>query len=246
MSTVLLHGKPLELHVSAPRTPVAPGVIVLYASGDGGWFGSAVDMFRQIADAGYLAVGFSSRTFLRIERPRGSLVQAEQLAAEYEHIIAQARVALGLNETSRAVLTGWSRGAGFSAMVGSEPVMQDQILGVVAIGLPAGEDLAINSSEDDTDEGPASPTKRPWPFDTYARLARLGPLPCAVIQATHDDYLPASNARQRFGPDTPLRRFYAIEAKNHRFSGGKAAFNAAFVDAIHWIVFRPDADGAQR
>jgi hypothetical protein len=242
ITTVVLHNKPLELHVSAPRTPAAPGVIVLYASGDGGWFGAAVDMFRQIAGAGYLAVGFSSRTFLRIERPRGSLVHAAQLAAEYERIIAQARLALGLDTTSRAVLTGWSRGAAFSVLVGSEPVMRDNILGVVAIGLAEGEDLAINGGGDETDAGPTSSQNRHWPFDTYPRIALLGPLPCAVIQATRDDYLPASSARELFGADTPLRRFYAIEARNHKFAGGKPAFNAAFVDAIHWIVSQPGAN----
>ena len=37
----------------------------------------------------------------------------------------------------------------------------------------------------------SSPIRR-WPFDTYARIARLDPLPCAVIQSTHDNYLPGA------------------------------------------------------
>lgn len=243
-TTVLLHGKPLELHVTTPRTPAADDVVVLYASGDGGWFGTAVDMFRRIGQAGYLAVGFSSRAFLKIERPGGTLVSAAQLAAEYGHILALARRTLGLDATSRAVLTGWSRGAAFSVLVASEPAPADSLLGVVAIGLAEGEGLEIKSAEDETDDGGTSPGTRRRPFDTYARIARLGPLPCAVIQATHDDYLPAPRARQLFGPDTPLRRFYAVDARNHRFSGGKAAFDAAFVDALRWVVshVRPNRD----
>ena len=138
-------------------------------------------------------------------------------------------------------MTGWSRGAAFSVLVGSEPALQDPVLGVIAIGLAEGEDLQINDAEDETDDGPASPATRRWPFDTYARIARLGPLPCAVIQATHDNYLPAPRARQLFGPDTPVRRFYAVDAKNHRFSGGKAAFDAAFLEAMRWIVSQPAA-----
>jgi len=246
ITTVVLHNKPLELHVSVPRTPAAPGVIVLYTSGDGGWFGAAVDMFRQIEGAGYIAVGFSARTFLRIERPRGSLAHVAQLAAEYDRIIAQARLALGLDATSRAVLTGWSRGAAFSVMVGSEPVIRDDVLGVVAIGLAEGEDLEVNNADDETDTDRTSSEKRRWPFDTYPRIALLSPLPCAVIQATHDNYLPASSARQLFGADTPLRRLYAIEARNHGFAGGKAAFNAAFVDAIRWIVSQADGSRGAR
>jgi hypothetical protein len=232
-SSVLLHGKPLELHVSAPRMPAAPDVVLVYASGDGGWFGAAVDMFRQIADAGYAVVGFSSRSFLKIERPRGALVSAAQLADEYDAIIAQARVALGLPDESRVVLVGWSRGAAFSVLVGSEPAAPRHLLGVIAIGLGEGEDLQVNGEDD---EGHATAEKRRWPFDTYARIAQLDALPCAVIQATDDNYFPAASARQLFGPDTARRRFYSINARNHRFSGGKVAFDAALLDAIHWIV----------
>ena len=69
-----------------------------------GWWvvGAAVDMFRQIAGAGYSVAGFSSRAFLKIERPRGALVSAAQLG-QHEEIVAQARVALGLGDTSRVV-----------------------------------------------------------------------------------------------------------------------------------------------
>ncbi|MGE5815588.1 MAG: hypothetical protein ACM36C_13960, partial [Acidobacteriota bacterium] len=95
-TTILLHGKPLELHLSKPRTPVTADVLVLYASGDGGWFGAAVDMFRQIGRNGYLAVGFSSRAFLKIERPHGVLVTAADLSDEYEQILKAARADMGL------------------------------------------------------------------------------------------------------------------------------------------------------
>jgi len=235
-TSVSLHGKPLELHVSRPRTPAAPGMAVLYASGDGGWFGEAVDMFRRIADAGYPVVGFSSRAFLKIERPRGApLVTGAQLAAEYEDITAEARIALGLDDRSRFVLSGWSRGAAFSVLVESEPKEQHHLLGVIAIGLGEGEDLAITDDDDDSDEHPSKDTKH-WPFDTYATIAQVAPLPCAVIQATKDNYFPAASAHRRFGPDTLQRRFYTIDAKNHRFSGGKPAFDAALLDAIRWIV----------
>jgi hypothetical protein len=239
-TTVLLHGKPLELHVTTPQTPGANHAVVLYASGDGGWFGAAVDMFHEIGNAGYFAAGFSSRAFLKIERPRGTLVSPAQLAAEYEQILAKARGALGLDPASPAVLAGWSRGAAFSVLAGSQLAPRDPIRGVIAIGLAEGEDLAVNGAENETDEGPTTaPASRRWPFDTYAWIARLGPLPCAVIQATHDNYLPATRARQLFGPDTPLRRFYAIDAKNHRFSGGKAAFDAALLETIRWVLSEP-------
>ncbi len=249
-TTVVLHGKSLDLHVSTPlastlQAAPLPDVVVLYASGDGGWFGAAKEMFRDIADAGYPVVGFSSRAFLRIERPRGALVSAAQLAAEYALIVAQARVALGLGDSTRVVLAGWSRGAAFSVLAGSEPPMRRDVQGVIAIGLTEGEDLQAGDAGDEPDPASATPAAtsakgaRHWPFDTYARIGQLAPISCAVIQATKDGYLPAASARERFGVDTPARRFYAVEARNHRFSGGRAAFTAALVDALRWISTSP-------
>jgi len=234
--TIELHGKPFELHLSEPTRPAASDTLVLYASGDGGWFGAAVDMFHRIADAGYYAVGFSSRAFLRIQRPRAAL-DARQLASEYDQILVEARRALHLGAATRAILTGWSRGAAFAVIVGSEPVEGRALRGIVAIGLSDGEDLQVNGSDDETDEeGGKSVHSRRWPYEPYAQLAHLARLPCAVIQATHDGYLPAARAHALFGPDTALRRFYEVQAKNHRFGGGKEAFNRALVDSIGWIV----------
>ena len=68
-TTVSLHGKPLVLHLAAPAVPgpAPPATLVLYASGDGGWFGTAVQMFRVLAAGGQPAVGLSSRAFLKLE-----------------------------------------------------------------------------------------------------------------------------------------------------------------------------------
>ena len=241
LTTVLLHGKPLELHVAAPPSPLNDRVMVLYASGDGGWRGAAVDMFHHIATAGYGTIGFSSRAFLKVERPRGVPMTTAQLVAEYEQILNRGRSVLGLAPSSRALVTGWSRGAALAVLAASEPDAQSDYLGVIAIGLSDSENLTIDGPDDESDDGspaPAPETRR-GAFDTYARIAHLAPLPCAVIQASRDNYLPADRARRLFGQDTPMRRFYTIEARNHRFSGGKAGFNAALLDAIHWIVSQP-------
>jgi dienelactone hydrolase len=236
-STVLLHGRPLELHLAAPVAPDSRGVLVLYASGDGGWFGAAVDMFKQIADDGYYVVGFSSKSFLHIERPRGALVDVRELAAEYRRITRTARTALGLDDSVPVVLTGWSRGAAFAVLVASEPAPVHDIVGVVAIGMTAGENLRLDDADDDDDDGAVVATKNGHPlFQPYARIAQLGDRPCAVIQATHDHYLPAPRAHALFGDDTPTRRFYSIDARNHRFSGARQQFSAALTDALHFVV----------
>lgn len=245
-SSIVLHGRPLELHLSIPQQPAGDGVLVLYASGDGGWFGTAVDMFRLIGQAGYYAVGFSARSFLKLHRPRETPLNTTELADEYEQIVERARGAMHLDQTTPAILTGWSRGAAFGVLVGSEPVVRSELRGVIAIGLSEGEDLQVNGPADETDEGHSSAAHRPWPFEPYARIAGLGELPCAVIQASGDNYLPASRAHELFGPETPVRRFYTVDATNHRFSGGKTAFAHALLDAIHWMAPRRGIVSAAR
>ena len=67
-------------------------------------------------------------------------------------------------------------------------------------------------------------------------LAEVAPKRVAVIQSTGDAYLGAARARQLFGVDTALRRFFGVTAKNHRFSGGTDAFAAALKSALAWVL----------
>jgi hypothetical protein len=235
---ILLHGTALDLHLAVPAAPVSD-TVVLYATGDGGWFGTAVDMFYATAAHGYRTVGFSARAFLRIERPVHAPLSPRQLADDYLAILAAARTALGVPPVTPAILTGWSRGAAFAAIAASQPALRAGTRGVVAIGLAADEDLAMG--DDDNDDGPgnddaeASASMLAGPLRPYAHLHQLAPLRCAVIQAEHDDYLPAAEARALFGPETPERHFYAVPARNHRFAGGRDAFAAALTSALRWV-----------
>src|SRR5262249_10207945 len=129
----VLYGKPLDLHVIAPAQATAVAPLVLYVSGDGGWFGAAVDMFHVIGDAGYYAVGFSARTFLRLDRPNGRVETPEQLAVEYQQILGTSREALHLPAETPVILSGWSRGAAFAVLVGTVAKGPMHLQGVMAI-----------------------------------------------------------------------------------------------------------------
>ena len=180
-------------------------------------------MFRTVAAHGYPAVGFSSRAFLRIERPRHAALDARQLAIDYATILAHARRALGLPPDTPAILMGWSRGAAFASIVGSEATGSRSPPGHhrdwprcrrEPPGRRRGRERQRIITRPDADR---RDVLRP-----YDRLRQAQPLRCAVIQATGDGYLRASDARELFGPDTAERRFYAVKARNHRFSGGRA------------------------
>ena len=234
--TVNLHGSSLELHVARPVSDLPPGSFVLYASGDGGGFGAAVEMFRTIAANGYPTVGFSSRAFLKLERPAHAALNARQLAADYAAILSEGRRVLGLPPETAVILTGWSRGAALAMIAASEPALSGHTRGVVAIGLSPDEDLAVTGDGDEDNGGPvAGASMAHAPFDLYDRLRQAHPWRCAVIQSSGDSYLPAAGARLRFGADTPDRRLYTVQARNHRFSGGQRELGAALLGAIAWV-----------
>lgn len=241
--TTALHDSTLALHL-ARMAPLRTPALVLYASGDGGWFGTAIDMWRLVAHEGVAAAGFSARAFLKIERPRAARLDPAQLAREYRAIAEAAGRGLGLAADCPVILAGWSRGAAVAVLAAAESRAVPHLAGVIAIGLDRTEDLAIDGPADESDDGTAPPASAPGArvFHPYARLRRVA-VPVAVIQATHDDYLPASAARALFGPDSPTRRFITVEARNHRFAGGTAALDAALGDAVRWLSASVAAGG---
>ena len=236
-TTTTLRDQPFDLHLAAPSHPRVGDVLVLYASGDGGWFGAAVDMFRAVGDAGFYAVGLSTRTLLHLKQPGGQPLTVAELAEDYQVILDRASIALNLPPTHGVVLTGWSRGASLAVLVGGGRHAPPNLAGVIAIGLEADENLGVSSeTDDDPDDKPL--VRDPSSLDMYALISQVAPARCAVIQATGDRYLQAGRARELFGPDTELRRFYEVPAKNHRFDGGAERFVAALQGALDWTTGR--------
>ncbi len=231
-------GAPLDLHVSRPIDASSALPLVVFASGDGGWFGAAVGMFDTIAAAGYPVIGLSSRSLLRIERANGRTLSAGRVSNAYRQIIDEGRRALHMPASGAVVLTGWSRGASMSVMMGADratPPFQ----GVVAIGLARAENLNVDLDSDDDDDPESSVESHPT-VDTY-RLLRSIPTRCAVIQSSGDGYLPAARARALFGADTDRRRFFEVDATNHRFSGGEADFRQSLREALDWVSAGEDS-----
>ncbi len=241
-SIVTLHGESLTLHLAStgpakvgPDSPVAP--LVVYSSGDGGWFGAAVGMFHTIASNAYPTAGFSAKEFMRIERKLAKPIASSQLIEDYHHIIDAARTELQLPAETAVVLTGWSRGAALGAIVGSKLEADSRIIGLVLIGLAAEEHLDIDGETDD-DAAPVAvdAAAHAHAIALYPLLSKLASRRVVVLQATADGYLSAARARELFGADTTTRRLVAITARNHRFSGGEASFTAALIDAMRWIA----------
>jgi hypothetical protein len=232
-----LHGTSLTLHLAEPAAGARP--LIVYGSGDGGWFGAAVGMFDMIAAAGYPTAGFSSRAFLKIEQAGHAPLSGRQIADSYQVILATARAALGLPPDAPAVLTGWSRGASLAVLAASEPDVDRGVTGIVAIGLPREERLDVEPGDDDD---PVAPSIDPiakgraavHELLMYPLLSHIAPRRSAIVQASGDRYLSAAQARTLFGASSDVKRFFEVTAGNHRFSGGKAALQQALLEALAW------------
>ena len=228
-TSVPLHGHSLTLRVSAPREPGPARVLLVYATGDAGWFGKDRAIFGEVARWGSPAIGFSAREY--VHHIGKDPLRPLQVADDFARIIAAGEQALGLQPGTRVVLVGKSRGAGLAVAAAGPPELRPELEGVIAVGLTREEEYVRHRIGRRRE-------RRFAMLETYSYLPRLGPVPVAVIQSTRDQYVPAAEARRLFGPDTADRHLVAVESDNHNFDGAVDTMYSEMARAFHWIVER--------
>jgi fermentation-respiration switch protein FrsA (DUF1100 family) len=212
---ITLNAHPMLVHlVDARQHPDGP--LLVYATGDRGWAGKDLEVYRRLVSWGYPVAGFDAHEYVTHLGKNGSTTTPPQLAKDYEAIIAAARDALHLAPGMPVVLVGVSRGAGLAVIAGGQCGLRTTLSGIVAIGLTREEEYVrwyrrIGRHRATTMEM----------VEVYDYLPRLHQLPLTVIQSTRDNYLPAASARALFGDDTDNHRLIAIDAKNHSFGGAR-------------------------
>lgn len=236
--SIVFYGHSLVAHLVRPCTIDASHPLLLYATGDGGWRGKDLDTFRHLAAWGYPLAGFSAPDYLKHLGDASDTTTPERLAADYARLIAMTKEALGLPATIPTVLVGVSRGADLSAVAAGQPLLQPELGGVVAVALTREEEYVRHRR--------FRFRRRPTPAEEaaqemvmvqlYEYLPRLGRLPISVIQSTNDNYLPAAEARQLFGPDSTYRRFHSIVARDHSFGGARDEMYSTIESSLAWIV----------
>ncbi len=241
---ITLGGRRLTLHLAAPAAGRHLPLLV-YATGDRGWAGKDLDVYRHLVAWGYPVAGFDAHDYVsHLDRDTRSAARhgieaetttPERLADDYATIIASARVALNLGSEADVVLVGVSRGAGLSVVAAGERSVRDQLKGIVAVALTREEEYVRWY---DRLHGRRPPGAMEM-VQVYDYLPLLGDLPLTVIQSTNDRYLPAAAARQLFGNDTAERRLIAIEASNHSFAGAREALYDAMKSSLASIASSP-------
>ncbi len=233
---VTLYRHPLEIRLSKPRTDAEQDYLVIYSTGDGGWYGLSGEVYDWIAGWGYPVAGFSSKNYLKNLGYVSDKTTPARLVQDFERVIAVAEEKLGLASHPRIILVGVSRGAGLSVVAAGQKEFQSRLAGVVAIALTKEEEHVVHARHPRGQGSHESPNREVVEIQTYEYLPLIAGAPVAVIQSTHDSYLPAEAARSLFGPDTDLRKLSAVEARNHRFGGGREALYKDVEGALHWVI----------
>ncbi len=215
-----------------PVHPLHPGYFIVFATGDDGWFGTSAAVFEHLAEEGYTIAGFSAPEIIRPIASSGTRVSTAQAAQGLKRLYARAKRDLGLPESTPIVIVGFSRGASVVAFTAVHQELRNGIGGAVAIALTREADYLRAPESDRTPEIQVDDQGR---IQLYPALKLLGSTPLAVIQSTHDDYVPAADSRQLLGADTSSLRLYEVEAEDHGFSDAREKLMQDLDDALRWI-----------
>jgi len=229
-----LNHHPLKLHFWKPNTLRNDNVLIVYATGDGGWRGLSKQLFEWVSIWDYPAVGFSSSDYLKSLKQTNGTTTPRRLARDFKAIIQFAEKKLDMPPSTRIILAGLSRGAGLAVVAAGQDELRSNLGGVIAIALTKEEEHVVHYRHRRGSQS-NQPARELAQIQTYEYLPRIASVPVVVIQSTHDGYLTAGAARALFGPDTELKKLRPIEAKNHRFTGGCPHLHKEAEAALAWI-----------
>jgi dienelactone hydrolase len=223
-----------EIHATyvRPAHPAHPGYLVVFATGDAGWLGTSHELFGHLAEQGYTVAGFNAPEIIKPVKRSGERVSTTQAAQGLNEAYGQAKRDLGLADSTPIIVVGFSRGATMVAFTALHPELRSGVGGAVAIALTREADY-LRAPE--AERAPDIQVDDKGRIQIYPALKFLGSTRLAVIQSTNDPYVPAAESRQLLGPDTPALRLYAVEARNHGFSGARDALLQDLDEALRWI-----------
>jgi pimeloyl-ACP methyl ester carboxylesterase len=221
-----LRGRVQSVHlygVSNPRP-------VIVSSGDGGWINLGPHVARLLAAHGYFVLGFDVRAYLISFTSGTDTLRIGDEPADYRTLSEYA----SQHTHSKPILIGVSEGAGLSVLAASDSATQRSIGGVIGIGLPDRNELGWRLKDSIiylTHGVPNEPT-----FSAASLVGRVSPLPLALLQSTHDDFVPVTDAQRIIGLGGQPRRLWIVPASDHRFSDNLSEFDQRLLEAVDWVT----------
>jgi alpha-beta hydrolase superfamily lysophospholipase len=221
--TIRGHEQLLQLY--GPPT----GDPVIVSSGDGGWMHLGPHVAELLAARGFFVVGFDAKAYLAGFTTGQSTLRTSEEPADYRTLATFASAATG----RKPILVGVSEGAGLSVLAATDPETKAVVGGVIGLGLPELNELGWRWKDSLiylTHRPPNEPAVR-----ATALVAAVAPLPLAIIQSTHDEFVPLADTQRIFAHASSPKRLWIVEAANHRFSNNLPEFDARLMEAIEWV-----------
>jgi fermentation-respiration switch protein FrsA (DUF1100 family) len=222
---LVIRGREQILHLYGSRS----GQPIVVSSGDGGWVHLAPHVAEMLGARGFFIVGFDTKAYLASFTTDRSTLRLSDEPGDYRTLSTFAWMATG----RKPILIGVSEGAGLSVLAAADHETKALIAGVIGLGLPDRNELGWRWKDAViylTHRPPNEPT-----FRASSMISTIAPVPLAIIQSTHDEFVPVSEAQRIFDSAAPPKRLWTIDADNHRFSNHLAEFDARLVEAIEWV-----------
>lgn len=209
-----------------------PGYLLVFTTGDAGWWSTSGVIFEHLAEAGYTIAGFSAPEILEPVKKFEGRVSTARAAKALDEMYAHVRKHFGEPDSAQIIVVGFSRGASSVAFTAVHPELRNDIAGAVAIALVREADyLHVPEHE----RGPDIQVDDQGRLQIYPALKLLGSTRLAVIQSTNDKYVPSAESRQLLGPDTATLRLYQVESRDHGFRGGRDVLFKDLDEAMSWL-----------
>src|SRR6185437_14206604 len=201
---------------------------ILFAPGDAGCRGFAVDIAERLSKDGYDTYCLDVLHYLQSFTGRAVLTAA-QVTLDFGDIARW----IEASDHTAILLVGWSEGAGLSLAAAATPENKVLLDGIIVIGLPEQTILSWHWKDVGawfTKKAPHEPT-----FKSADLLPRVSPLPLFVIGSTSTQWVSPEATRQLFSIAHEPKRLDMVAARDHKYSDNTAGFFNALRDGVNWI-----------
>jgi pimeloyl-ACP methyl ester carboxylesterase len=212
------------LYVYGPKS----GDPVVVTGGDEGWLHLAPRIAKVLADRGFFVIGFDARRYFAGLTPGAPTPKG--LPKDYRRIASFAGWATG----RKPVLLGVSEGAGLSILAAADPPTKAEARGVVAVGVPDLNHVAMQWRE-----AVIRLTHRSLNGSalSLARVvAGLAPLPLAVIHKSTTEVLPAADVEKIIERAPTPTRLWVVPWRSAPYSNDFFEFDRCVLEAIAWVT----------
>ena len=222
---LMIRGHAQQLQLYGPTN----GIPVIVASGDGGWIHLGPHVAELLATRGFFVVGFDVKAYLAGFTTENATLRPADEPGDFKALAAFASAATG----RKPILIGVSEGAGLSVLAATDPQTKAMLGGIVGLGLPDHNELGWRW-KDSLIYLTHRPPNEPG-FSSSTLVAGVAPLPLALLQSTHDEFVPLAETQRILARASEPKRLWVIDAVNHRFSSNLVEFDGRLMEAIAWV-----------